>query len=526
MMVDKADLAAFWKVYNLHQRPHIRKLLEEYRIGTLSPEDAATIEKETEFANYYDSDPVRPRKAELRIPSERPWNSEPQPEVLTDTFFTPNDQFFVRNHNSVPDIDEEEYELEIDANPKIGMESRKFTLSDLKTKFPRVEVIAALQCAGNRQEEYVTTDRPLYVAPHWRNGAIGNAKWAGVRVRDLLKACGMDIDQMALGNKSTEGMKICNFIGEDTDETGIPYGGVIPIEKVIDPFGDAILAYEMNGETLSRDHGFPVRLLAPGHAGCRNVKWVKTINITETPSDLDSGSKLDRHFAPDISWDEHRQHVDHVGVGYKSECKVRVDQGPVIQTLPVQSVISVPRNKQVLSGQKDTVTVKGIAWSGAGRGICRVEVSNDGGETFTGAEIKCNPDDPFSKCSGNELPPRPEQGQGRNWAWSQYEEEIPIPKHLIEKLNQGESVEMSIVAKAIDGDFNSQPEKMTTTWNVLGICVNHWPRVTVTLDPKIEPTNEPPPPEQPSAGSCVWPCDCMCEDKPGQNPKFINLTNY
>ena len=68
--------------------------------------------------------------------------------------------------------------------------------------------------------------------------------------------------------------RIVNFIGEDTDETGVPYAGVIPFEKAIDPFGDAILAYDMNDVELPRDHGYPVRLLAPGHAGCRNVSAV------------------------------------------------------------------------------------------------------------------------------------------------------------------------------------------------------------------------------------------------------------
>ena len=109
----------------------------------------------------------------------------------------------------------------------------------------------------------MTEDRPLYVAPHWRNGAIGCAKWAGVKVRDVLRECGMDVDAIALGKKSANA-KIANFIAYDTDETGVQYAGVIPVEKVIDPFGDAILAYEMNGETLPRDHGYPIRLLAPG----------------------------------------------------------------------------------------------------------------------------------------------------------------------------------------------------------------------------------------------------------------------
>lgn len=252
----------------------------------------------------------------------------------------------------------------------IGIKATTFTLEDIMTKFDKHEVISALQCAGNRQEDYVTEFRPLYVAPHWREGAIGNARWAGVKVRDVLHAAGeiyqlstisylymyrcmrshivlqiiyifhntytlistrltlfvsflitpglfihafihspgMPVDDIALG-KRRPGGKIVNFIGMDVDETGVPYGGVIPVEKALDPFGDAILAYEMNGETLPRDHGYPLRLLAPGHAGCRNVKWVGSISVTEKPSDLDSGSRLDRHFAPDVNWESHKGHV-------------------------------------------------------------------------------------------------------------------------------------------------------------------------------------------------------------------------
>lgn len=196
----------------------------------------------------------------------------------------------------------------------------------------------------------------------------------GVRVRDVLKATGLDVDGMALGTNDVPGAKIVNFIAEDTDETGNPYAGVLPIGKVIDPFGDAILAYEMNGETLPRDHGYPLRLLAPGHAGCRNVKWVSTIDVSEAPSELDAGSKLDRHFAPNYTFLEQIRHGDeHYSADSvaKSGTKqsIRLDQGPVIQTLPVQSIICFPQNKATLSGERSTIEVKGFAWSGGGRVI-------------------------------------------------------------------------------------------------------------------------------------------------------------
>ena len=502
MMVHGQDLSKFWGVYQLHDRPHIRALLEEYRIGNLASDDYRQLKKETEFSNAYVNDPVRTAKAEgkLRIPSEHPWNSEPSDlSQLVETFYTPNDIFFIRNHNPVPYIQAEEYELEIEANERAGIQARRFTLKELKEKFPRHEVVSALQCAGNRQEDYVTEDRPLYVAPHWRNGAIGNAKWAGVKVRDVLRECGMDVDNIALGNKPANA-KIANFIAYDTDETGVPYAGVIPVEKALDPFGDAILAYEMNGVDLPRDHGYPIRLLAPGHAGCRNVKWVQTIALTDEASELDSGSRLDRHFAPDISWMAHKEHVAADRCPERKGCtpcamKVRADQGPVIQTLPVQSIICVPGNRTTLSAHQESIDVKGVAWSGAGRGICRVEVSVDGGETFTACETRTAP---------RGANPPPESGQGRNHAWTQWEVTLPLPDNIKAQLKNGTAVEMEICCKAIDGDFNVQPERMTHGWNVLGICVNHWSRVQVKLCPTVPPGEVKKAPCTPKPGSPYW----------------------
>ena len=99
MMVSGQDLGPFWQVYDLHrQRPHILKLLEKYRVGSLSPEDARRSERESSFASAYTDDPDRPRKSELHVPSEHPWNHEPALSALVDSFYTPNDLFFVRNH--------------------------------------------------------------------------------------------------------------------------------------------------------------------------------------------------------------------------------------------------------------------------------------------------------------------------------------------------------------------------------------------------------------------------------------------
>lgn len=507
-MVSGSDLSAYWNIYEIHNRPHIQALLEEYRVGTLSPEDTQRAEEDAKgtFSNYYQDDPPRPRAeaGDLRVASTAPWNSEPILHKLTETFITPNDLFFTRNHNSVPLVDIDEYTLEIEENSKVGLKNRCFTLDEIKANFPRVEITSALQCAGNRQEDYVTHDRPLFVAPHWRNGAIGCAKWAGVRVRDLLNSCGLDVDGMSLGRVNLPDAKIVNFEGLDTDETGVQYAGVIPIEKAIDPFGDAILAYEMNGVELPRDHGYPLRLLAPGTGGCRNVKWVSKISVTERPSELDSGSKLDRHFSAEIGWSAHRIHTAEdrrpdwtppVVSRTDNTGEVRLDQGPVIQTLPVQSILTWPPDHSTVSAGDNKIQVKGVAWSGGGRGITRVELSVDGGLNFCAAEL-------IREAKGDVAP---EAGMGRNWAWVQFHKELVLPQRIVNRLARGNKAELEICCKAIDGDFNQQPERMSTCWNVLGICVNHWSRLNITLDPTLPKDHVPTAPATPLPGDWQWP---------------------
>ena len=95
--------------------------------------------------------------------------------------------------------------------------------------------------------------------------------------------------------------------------------------------------------------------------------------------------RLDRHFAPDITWMAHKEHTAIDRCPERKGCvpcaeKVREDQGPVIQTLPVQSIICVPGNRTSISSKNKDLSVKGISWSGAGRGIVRVEVSVDNGK--------------------------------------------------------------------------------------------------------------------------------------------------
>jgi len=138
------------------------------------------------------------------VNTKHPYNAEGRLRNLTDTFFTPAGRHFVRNHNAVPIIDPEEYRLEV-IGAGLKPDGITLTLDDLKTKFEKHSVTTVIQCNGNRREDYHYVDhgpnagkQPAFGPPHWVAGAIGCATWSGVRMRDLLKAGGMDVDGIAL----------------------------------------------------------------------------------------------------------------------------------------------------------------------------------------------------------------------------------------------------------------------------------------------------------------------------------------
>jgi len=376
LMAAGQDLEPYWEVYRQHFRGHIVEWMEKHRIGNLSQEDRLQVEKNRiQFGDVYETDPIR--DPNLLGCQEKPWCGEPRIDLLTEDFITPNELFYVRNHLNVPDIDPDEYVLVVKGK---GIKKHKFSLHDLKTKFKKHEVVTTLQCAGNRREDLHDDTRKIFIAPHWVIGAISTAKWGGVKMCDVLKHCGLDVDGIALGKVESGNIKHIKFEGYDTDETGFCYGGSAPIDKAIDPLGEAIFAYEMNDEPLPRDHGFPVRGIIPGNAGCRQVKWLHKVILSNKESDKPWQQKSYRGFAPDIDFENDLSRWD--------KTKLRLDQAPIVQEMPVTSFVCNPPQNSLIGMKGATeITIKGIAWSGGGRKIERVDVSIDGGKNFTAAEL-------------------------------------------------------------------------------------------------------------------------------------------
>ncbi|XP_022711674.1 sulfite oxidase-like [Varroa jacobsoni] len=415
----------FWDIYGVHKKKEILDLLEEYRIGNLE-ETRSSLET---INDPYDSDP--PRHKALKPASLKPFNAEPPLQILADDFHTPNSLFYVRNHLPVPLIDPSEYKLEIEG---IGIKGTKeLTLDELKTKFPKVTITATLQCAGNRRSEQNKIKKVKGL--DWGAAAIGNATWSGARLTDVLQYLGVDLHDPRINHVIFDGL--------DLDPTGKAYGASVTARRALNPDSDVILAYEMNGEVLSRDHGFPVRVVVPGVVGARNVKWLGRIALSEVESDSHWQQNDYKGFCPSVDWDT---------VDFKS--------APAIEELPVISSICDPLDgtqAQVIDGK---IHFRGYAWSGGGRKIVRVDVSADGGKTWQTADLV---------KQEKALP------LYRTWSWTLWEANITVkPDQKFAEL----------VCKAVDSSYNSQPDTVEPLWNLRGVLNNSWSRARVQLTHK------------------------------------------
>lgn len=293
------------------------------------------------------------KAADILVRQDAPFNAGPRPERVQASFVTPVDQFFVRNHGDVPDIDPRTFHLTIEGRVKRPF---RFSLEEMR-RLPKVTVAATLQCAGNRRQEMIE-ERPIPGELPWGMEAISTAEWSGVPLREVLAVAEPDA--------AAHHVELIGF--DETERHGhrFAFGGSIPLDKAMRP--EVLLAYEMNGQPLPPVHGAPLRAVVPGWIGARSVKWLSRINLTEAPSENYFQSKAYRLFPPqtgpeNVVWDE----------------------GLMLGEFNVSSVICSP-------GEGDTVaagaqTVRGWAFAGERR-VARVDVSTDGGSTWRTAELE------------------------------------------------------------------------------------------------------------------------------------------
>ncbi len=341
----------------------------------------------------------------------RPFDAETPVEAFA-SWITPNDRFFVRSHFGPPPsdrIDPASWRLSVK-----GLADRplSLSLSDL-ARFEEVSVTAVVQCSGNGRAFH----RPRAGGVQWRKGAVGNARWTGVRLRDVLAKAGVQAKAKHL-----------HLLG--ADRPILPSTPLflrsIPIEKALHP--DTILATRMNGDPLPLLHGAPLRLIAPGWMADACVKWLTDLTLSETEA---PGYYMQTAY---------RYPVRPVQPGEKVN---PADLRPV-EAMIVKSLITSPLDGGTVHGD---IVVQGVAWTGEGR-IVSVEVSTDEGRTWSRA-----------KLTGDNVP----------YAWRTWE-------HDWRPTRPGSH---GLLCRATDDRGHTQPER--SPWNPSGFLWNGWDRITVDV---------------------------------------------
>lgn len=286
-------------------------------------------------------------KRSLLVHNDFPEDLETPVEAF-DSWITPNDTFFVRQHLPRPKVDAASYRLKVSGMVSTPLE---LSLDDLK-KMPQVKVPATLECAGNGRSYF----RPKMPGLQWTKGAIGNAEWRGVRVADILKKAG-----------AGAAAKYGNFNGADVGAGKTPdFIRSIPMRKL--QLDTTIIALEMNGEPLPELHGFPARLIVPGWDGASWVKWVNDLKVDEKP---DAGF----YFGTAYRYPKYA-----VAPGGA----VKPEDMEVLEGMAVKSFFTRPADQSKVKA--GPLSVQGFAWAGEHR-VTRVEVSIDGGAKWQDAKL-------------------------------------------------------------------------------------------------------------------------------------------
>jgi sulfite oxidase len=211
-------------------------------------------------------------KPDLIVHSAKPLNAEPPLDRLRSGFVTKTVDFYICSHGNLPDLDADTHKVCVTGKVRQPLD---LTVADLKARFTAKTVTAVMQCAGNRRADMQPVEKTS--GDLWAPGAIGNAEWTGVPLADVL--CAARVSEGEHLHVAFEAVDVA----ENEGAKDAPYGVSIPMAKAMT--GEVLLAYAMNGEPLTVEHGAPLRIVVPGYAGVRSAKWVSQIRVQDKPSD-------------------------------------------------------------------------------------------------------------------------------------------------------------------------------------------------------------------------------------------------
>ena len=346
--------------------------------------------------------------------SRDPRNGGPELKQLIKRGITPNEYFYVRSHAANPKLDAADFTFTVEG---LVRKPLTLTLEDLK-RLKQRETTATLTCAGNRRVEFNAEAKVGGV--QWGSNAIGNAKWGGVQLADVIKLAG-----------PLENARHVWFEGLDQikrKDSLIPFGASIPIERAMDVRGSAgvLLATQMNGNTLPPDHGYPLRSVVPGYIGARSVKWLGKIIVSDRPSK--------------------NHYVENAYKIVKSTDRLDFAEAGPIYRFPINGAICDVRR---VGENPRSLNVIGYALPSGRSGckITKVEISADDGQTWTVARLKLAP---------------------AEFCWTLWEASVKTNARTRE-----------LVMRAFDSAGNFMPQRVA--WNAKGYCQNSWFRTTLNF---------------------------------------------
>ncbi|EOB3693311.1 sulfite oxidase [Campylobacter jejuni] len=356
-------------------------------------------------------------KKDLIYHGEKPLTAETEIYAL-DSDFTKPENFFVRNNGLPPSLetikeDFTNWTLEIDGESIINKKS--YTIEDLKKKFKTYTYALTVECGGNGRSEVI----PSTKGTQWGYGAVACGRWTGVRLKDILKDCGIKNDAVYIGYYGID----TKLNGEETS----PISRGVPISKALQD--ETLIAWAYEGKDIPLVNGYPLRLVCGGYPASTSGKWLYKISVRNKIHD---GEKMEGSYKVPVN------PVKPGDFNYKGEMKI-------IESMPIRSVITNIKNGSEIKANKK-FEVRGKAWAGELE-VSEVYISNDYGVTWTKAKVE----KPLNRL-----------------AWQKWSAQISIPtKGYYE-----------IWARAIDSQGNSQP-MVLAQWNPGGYINNACHRVNV-----------------------------------------------
>ncbi|EOD52766.1 putative sulfite oxidase protein [Neofusicoccum parvum UCRNP2] len=314
-----------------------------------------------------------PTKYEYSV--ETPLNREPPVDELISRFIT-EDGNFDRNHGPIPHIDPTTHTLSITAtDPSFLTTPLQLSADDLRSRFRQHEVVAVLQCAGNRRHTMRTQLREVK-GVDWLDGAAMCCVWRGPLLRDVLLAAGAAPPPPSHDDGDGDGLERVDSVVDGAGgglhvqfashaarcQEDAWYGASIPLARAMRPEDEVVVAVEMNGAPLKARHGAPVRLVVPGCAGARSVKWVDTI-VVQPYESTNHYQQRDYKVLPPECCDQ--------AAAEKWWSRVLA-----LMDMPVNSVVGAPASgSRVSLSHNGTVEVMGYAVPGGGNGPGFIERS-------------------------------------------------------------------------------------------------------------------------------------------------------